>query len=56
MDSNIAALKEFGFAIPFPAISNAVPWSGDVRIKFRPAVKFTQFPKDNILKGIRPWS
>jgi hypothetical protein len=56
MASKMASLKELVLAIPFPAISYAVPWSGDVRILFNPAVKLTPSPKDNVLKGIKPWS
>ena len=37
----IAAIMLSGRAIPLPAISNAVPWSGLVRGKGRPNVTFT---------------
>src|SRR5437899_6146451 len=30
-----------GFALPCPAISYAVPWSGEVRMNGRPRVQFT---------------
>ena len=30
-----------GFALPVRARLNAVPWSGDVRMKGRPSVQFT---------------
>src|SRR5437660_1296725 len=39
--SLIAAIMLSGRAIPFPAISKAVPWSGLVRGKGRPSVTFT---------------
>src|SRR5450631_3035511 len=35
------AIRLAGSAIPFPAISKAVPWSGEVRIKGRPNVTLT---------------
>src|ERR1041384_8002497 len=37
----IAAIMLSGRAMPFPAISNAVPWSGLVRGNGRPSVTFT---------------
>lgn len=37
----IAAIKLDGSAIPLPAMSNAVPWSGDVRTIGKPSVTFT---------------
>ncbi len=37
----IAAIMLSGRAMPLPAISNAVPWSGLVRGKGRPRVTFT---------------
>ncbi len=52
----MASIVLDGFAIPFPAISKAVPWSGEVLIMLIPAVKFTPVVKDFILRGIRPWS
>ena len=33
-----ASLKEVVCATPFPAISKAVPWSGEVRTLVKPAV------------------
>ena len=37
----MACRNEFSSASPFPAMSKAVPWSGDVRMMGSPAVKFT---------------
>src|SRR5687768_17309233 len=45
-----------GLAFPRQAISNAVPWSTDVRIIGKPRVTFTPRSKASILRGIRPWS
>ena len=50
----MASLKEDSSAICLPAISYAVPWSGEVRIKSNPAVKFTPCPNANVLKGTNP--
>src|SRR6202042_731585 len=36
-----AAMRLAGLATPFPAISNAVPWSGEVRTNGRPSVTLT---------------
>ena len=51
-----ASLNELWSAFPWPAISKAVPWSGDVRTWLRPAVKFTPLPNERVLNGINPWS
>ena len=50
-----AARNEEASALFFPAISNAVPWSGEVRTIGSPAVKFTPSPLDNDLKGINAY-
>ena len=42
---SIAKIKLFGSAFFFPAISNAVPWSGEVRIKSNPRVIFMILPE-----------
>ena len=49
-----ASTKDFLLAIPLPAISYAVPWSGEVLILFNPPVKLTPLPKESVLKGINP--
>ena len=49
-----ASLNELSSAIPLPAISKAVPWSGEVLTLDRPAVKFTPSPNVIVLKGINP--
>ena len=41
-----------GSARPVPAISKAVPWSGEVRTKGRPSVTFTALSKASVLIGI----
>ena len=43
-------------ARPVPAISSAVPWSGDVRTKGRPSVTLTPPAKSTVLIGISAWS
>ena len=48
-----AAIKLSGRAWPLPAISNATPWSGDVRTIGRPKVTFTPPQKSSIFTGIR---
>jgi hypothetical protein len=45
-----------GRATPRPAMSNAVPWSGEVRMKGRPSVTFTASSKAMVLIGISAWS
>ena len=54
--SKVAATNELWSAMPFPAISKAVPWSGLVLTPDSPAVKFTPSPMASDLKGIKPWS
>ncbi len=39
-----------------PAMSNAVPWSGLVRMIGRPSVQFTALSQPSSLTGINPWS
>jgi tetratricopeptide (TPR) repeat protein len=41
-------------ALPLPAISKAVPWSGEVRTIGRPSVTFTPSWKATVLIGARP--
>ena len=43
-------------AMPRPAMSNAVPWSGLVRTKGRPSVTLTPSSTPRYFTGIRPWS
>ena len=45
-----------GLATPLPAMSKAVPWSGEVRMNGRPSVTLTPASKASVLIGIRPWS
>ena len=45
-----------GSAMPWPAMSNAVPWSTDVRITGRPTVMFTPDSMPSTLTGPWPWS
>ena len=51
-----AATRLVQSASPRPAMSKAVPWSGEVRTKGRPSVTFTPSSKASVLAGIRPWS
>ena len=43
-------------ALPCPAMSNAVPWSGLVRTIGSPTVTFTALSHPRSFTGIRPWS
>ena len=43
-------------ALFLPAISKAVPWSGEVLTNLNAAVKFTPLFPAIILNGINPWS
>ena len=45
-----------GSAIPCPAMSSAVPWSGEVRGNGRPRVTFTAVPNDATLIAVMPTS
>ena len=51
-----ASIMLRGSATPWPAISNAVPWSTDVRITGRPTVMFTPASMPSTLTGPWPWS
>ncbi len=51
-----AAIRLDGSARPVPAISNAVPWSGEVRTNGRPSVTLTAWSKAMVLIGISAWS
>ena len=51
-----AAMRLSARAMPLPAISKAVPWSGEVRTIGRPRVTFTPPQKSSILAGMRAWS
>ena len=53
---SIAASRLSGRAMPLPAMSNAVPWSGEVRTKGRPSVTLTVSSKASALAGISAWS
>ena len=52
----IAAIMLRASALPVPAMSNAVPWSGEVRMIGRPSVTFTPSQNDSVLIGISAWS
>src|SRR5215208_1372041 len=52
--SLIASIRLEGSAVPVPAMSNAVPWSTDVRTIGRPRVTLTARPKATSLIGINP--
>ena len=41
-------------AMPLPAISKAVPWSTELRMKGRPKVRVTDFSKSSVLQAICP--
>jgi hypothetical protein len=45
-----------GSARSWPAMSSAVPWSGDVRGKGRPSVTFTALPNEATLIAVIPTS
>ena len=49
-------MKLAGSAIPRPAMSSAVPWSGEVRGNGRPSVTFTAEPNDATLMAVMPTS
>src|SRR5262249_31327034 len=51
--SRKAAIRLAGFARPVPALSKAVPWSGEVRTKGRRRVTWTASSKARVLIGIR---
>ena len=51
-----AAIRLSGFAWPLPAMSKAVPWSGEVRMKGRPSVTLTASSKASVFAGISAWS
>src|SRR5687768_5714585 len=54
--SRIAAAMARGSAWSCPAMSNAVPWSGAVRMIGRPSVTLTPSSKCSAFNGIRAWS
>ena len=49
--SVLRRIRASGRALPLPAMSKAVPWSGEVRMKGRPSVTFTPSSKASVLKG-----
>src|SRR5205814_6009194 len=51
-----AAARLDASALPVPAMSNAVPWSGLVRTNGRPSVTFTPCSTPKYFTGIKPWS
>jgi hypothetical protein len=54
--SRNAAIRLDGLARPVPAMSNAVPWSGDVRMNGRPSVTLTASSNARVFAGISAWS
>ncbi len=52
----MASIMLAGSADPVPAMSNAVPWSGDVRTTGNPSDTFTPLPAASIFSGMSPWS
>jgi hypothetical protein len=52
----MAAIRLSGRARPLPAMSKAVPWSGEARTTGRPIVRFTPPQKSSIFTGISAWS
>ena len=52
----MASIIDSGLAIFLPAISNAVPWLGDVLKISKPIVMLTVFSEATDLIGISPWS
>src|SRR5690606_13053570 len=51
-----AWMRLVGSALPVPAMSSAVPWSGEVRTNGRPSVTLTVSAKASALTAISPWS
>ena len=56
MASSIAARMLPGLARLRPTMSNAVPWSGLVRMIGYPIVTFTARSKASSFTGMSPWS
>ena len=54
--ANSAAIRLAGLARCSPAMSKAVPWSGEVRTKSSPSVTLTPCSKSTVLIGISAWS
>src|SRR6185312_10838578 len=54
--SRSAAARLDGLALPVPARSKAVPWSGEVRMNGRPSVTLTASSNARVLSGISAWS
>src|SRR6185369_1718997 len=54
--SRTAAIRLSARARPRPAMSKAVPWSGEVLTMGRPRVTFTPPQKSSIFTGISAWS
>lgn len=52
----IASIKLFSSAMPFPAISKAVPWSTLVRMIGNPTVMLTPASNPSTFTGPWPWS
>ena len=54
--SRKAAARLDGLALPVPAMSKAVPWSGEVRMNGNPSVTLTASSNAIVLIGISAWS
>src|SRR6185312_6164503 len=54
--SRRAATRLAALARPVPAMSKAVPWSGEVRMNGNPSVTLTASSKASVLIGISAWS
>src|SRR6267143_3872160 len=54
--SRIACTRLRSSALPVPAMSNAVPWSTEVRTNGSPTVMFTPASRPSTLTGPWPWS
>ena len=54
--SRNAATRLDGLALPVPAMSKAVPWSGEVRMNGNPSVTLTASSNAIVLIGISAWS
>ncbi len=54
--SRNAAIRLDGLALPVPAMSKAVPWSGEVRMNGNPSVTLTASSNASVLIGISAWS
>ena len=56
LEPEMAASRLAGEALPVPARSKAVPWSGEVRTIGSPRLMFTAASNATVLIGISAWS